>query len=98
MAAKAAPKKNLSALKRVRQSEKKNMKNRMVRSSIRTAMKSLESAIKENNKENVETGLRTAIKTISGAQSKGVIHKNNASRKISKLMKKVNALSKSAEA
>ncbi len=92
MPAKAAPKKNLSAMKRARQAEKKNLRNRVERSKIKNVMKSVESALKDENKDTAKESLLAAVKTITSAQSKGIIHKNNAARKISKLTKKVNAV------
>ena len=91
LAAKAAPKKNLSALKRARQSEKRNARNRVERSKIKGVIKAVEAAAKENSKETCAGALVKAVKTISSATSKGIIHKNNAARKISRLTKKVNA-------
>jgi small subunit ribosomal protein S20 len=96
LAAKSAPKKNLSAEKRARQAEKRNIRNRGERSGIKSAAKNVEAAISEGNKEKTQTALLNAIKTISSAKSKGIVHKNNAARKISKLTKKVNAVLKSA--
>jgi small subunit ribosomal protein S20 len=92
LAAKSAPKKNLSALKRARQSEKRNARNRRERSSIKSASKAVEAAINEDNKEGLQSALSAAAKTISSATSKGIIHKNNAARKISRLTRKANAL------
>jgi small subunit ribosomal protein S20 len=92
LAAKSAPKKNLSALKRARQAEKRNARNRGQRSSIKSASKAVESAVNEKNKESVQAALSVAVKTISSATSKGIIHKNNAARKISKLTRKANTL------
>jgi small subunit ribosomal protein S20 len=45
--------------------------------------------------ENIDTLFRSAVSYINKAASKGVIHKNNASRKVSRLTKKVNNLSQS---
>ncbi|MEW6110337.1 MAG: 30S ribosomal protein S20 [Nitrospirota bacterium] len=98
MAAKAAPKKNLSALKRARQAEKRNAGNRIVRSRIKNIIKTVESAVNDNNKEAAQSSLLSAIKTISSAKSKGIIHRNNAARKISALTKKVNAVLKAGSA
>ncbi len=98
MPAKAAPKKNLSALKRARQSEKRNIRNKEVRTRIKTAIKSVREAIETNDKDEIEKTLKTAIKIISSAASKGVIHKNNASRKISNLSKKANSVLKAKAA
>ena len=94
MPAKARPKKSLSTLKRARQAEKQNIRNKAVRSSIKTIVKKVESAIASGNKEDAGKSLIDAVKTITKAVSKGVIHKNTASRKISRLTKKVNTLFK----
>jgi small subunit ribosomal protein S20 len=94
LAAKAPVKKNLSAIKRARQAEKRNERNRVERSKIKSVMKSVEAAVKGSDKEAVKSVLLSATKVISSARSKGIIHKNNASRKISRLTRKVNAVSK----
>lgn len=98
MPAKARPKKSLSTLKRARQAEKQNIRNKAVRSSIKTIVKKVESAIASGNKEDAGKSLIDAVKTITKAVSKGVIHKNTASRKISRLTKKVNTLFKAEAA
>lgn len=98
MPAKARPKKSLSTLKRARQAEKQNIRNKAVRSSIKTIVKKVESAIASGNKEDAGKSLIEAVKTITKAVSKGVIHKNTASRKISRLTKKVNTLFKAEAA
>lgn len=93
MPAKAAPKKNLSALKRSRQAEKRNLRNTAVRSTLKTIINKVNSAVTANNKEEANKVLIEAVKTLNMAVSKGVIHRNTASRKISRLTMKVNALS-----
>ena len=93
MAGKAAPKKNLSALKRVRQSEKLNMRNQSRKAEIKTLEKKFESV---SSKEEAEKQLKTIVKSIAGAASKGIIHKNTASRKISKLARRANAIAQKA--
>ncbi|MDH5203150.1 MAG: 30S ribosomal protein S20 [Nitrospirota bacterium] len=98
MPAKARPKKSLSALKRARQAEKRTIRNKAVRSSIKTIVKKVESAIASGNKEDAGNSLIEAIKTIKKAVSKGAIHKNTASRKISRLTRKVNTLLKAEAA
>ena len=95
MAAKAPVKKNLSAIKKERQSEKRNERNRTVRSKIKNVIKAVENAARGSNKDETVKALRQAEKVISSASSKGILHKNNASRKISRLTKRVNASSKS---
>ncbi|MEJ2697197.1 MAG: 30S ribosomal protein S20 [Candidatus Sulfobium sp.] len=92
MAAKAPVKKNLSALKRARQAEKRNMRNRIERTRIRSAVKAVESAVNENNKEASQAALQKAVKTITSSVPKGVLHRNNAARKVSRLVKKVNSV------
>ncbi len=98
MPAKAAPKKNLSALKRVRQAEKRNLRNSAVRSKIKTLSKKVEEAVAEKNKEQLEQFLKAAVKAISASVSKGVLHKNTASRKISRLSRLANTVLKAVAA
>lgn len=98
MAAKAAPKKNLSAIKRAKQAEKRNYRNRIQRTKIKGVIKAVEAAVKDNSIEAATNALTNAVKTISSSTSKGILHKNNASRKISRLTRKVNAVSKGATA
>ncbi|MEK7683747.1 MAG: 30S ribosomal protein S20, partial [Nitrospirota bacterium] len=96
--AKAAKKKNLSAIKRTRQAEKRNLRNASIRSKIKTVSKRIEEAITEKNQENVKKLLREIIRTVNSAVSKGVLHKNTASRKISRLSKLANTVLKTAAA
>ncbi len=92
MAAKAPVKKNLSAIKRARQAEKRNERNKVERSKIKSVMKSVETAVKGSDKDAVKSILLSATKVINSARAKGIIHKNNAARKISRLTRKVNAV------
>jgi len=89
--AKARPKKNLSAEKRARQGVKRNLWNKSVLSGVRSVIKKVEAAVDSGNKEDAAKALLQAIKILSRAALKGVIHKNTASRNISRLTKKVNA-------
>jgi small subunit ribosomal protein S20 len=74
-----------SQIKRNRQNEKRRVRNKAVRSEVRTRTKaSLEGA--DGSPESV----REAMKTIDTAAAKGVIHKNEASRRKSRLQKRVN--------
>jgi small subunit ribosomal protein S20 len=95
---KARPKKNLSAMKRARQDIKRNLRNRGVLSSIKTIIKKVESAISAGERDDAGKALLQAIKALNMAASKGVIHKNTASRKISRLTQKVNAIPVAAAA
>lgn len=91
MAAKSAPKKNLSAIKKARQNEKRRLRGQAVRGSVKTQVRKTESFLSKNSPEELDKTLKEAVRTISSAASKGIIHRNTASRKISKLVKKVNA-------
>ena len=92
MPAKAQPKKNLSAEKRARQSVKRNLRNRSVESGVKTVLKKVEAAVTSGNRDDAGKALLQAVKTLNKAASKGVVHRNTASRNISRLTKKVNAL------
>ncbi len=82
-----------SALKRLRQNEKRRARNRYWKSTMRTIIKKVRAAVENGEREEAQTLLRQAIKTIDHVQSKGVIHKRTASRKVSRLTKLVNTLS-----
>lgn len=84
-------KRSKSVLKRIRQDAKRKLRNQAWRTKIKTCVKKVEETIAQNNKDSIQAVLNEAIKIISKAASKGIIHKNTASRKISRLMKKVNA-------
>ena len=98
MPAKARPKKNKSAIKKAKQAVKRNLLNKSVRSTIKTIERKVESVITSGNKEEAGKVLIEAMKVLQKASSKGVIHKNNAARQISRLTRKVNAISKSEAA
>ncbi len=72
-----------STLKRVRQSKKRNMKNKHYKSMLKTSVKNY---LSEENKEHSEPLLKEAISTIDRIVQKGVIHKNRGSQQKSKLM------------
>lgn len=92
MPGKSVPKKNLSALKKARQAEKHRLHNRTVKTAIKTITKKVETAVNEKNKEAARKAFIEATKIISKAASKGVLHKNTASRKISSLAKLANSV------
>lgn len=87
-----------SALKRARQSEKRRLRNRSVSSAIKTAVKKVTAAVAVNELEQVKTTLKEATAALDKAASKGVIPKRRASRKISRLTKKANAIAASGTA
>lgn len=79
-----------SQIKRNRQNEKKRVKNRTYRGAARTAVTAARNAFVENDPETKEAVLK-AISTLDKAAEKGVIHKNNASRRKGRLMKRLAA-------
>lgn len=79
-----------SAKKRILVIETKTLRNKMIKSKVKTMIKNVEAAIASGDKAAAEKSLRVAISEISKAASKGVYHKNNASRKISRLTLAVN--------
>lgn len=79
-----------SAMKRIRQSEKRRARNRVVRSRMRTYVKRANTALASGEEDAVEA-VRAAIAELDRAAKKGVIHANNAARRKSRLMKKLNA-------
>ena len=81
-----------SAIKRAKQSELRRVRNRSRRTRMKHAIKSLEEALTSRNVEEAQSRLKEAISVIDRTASKGVIHKNHASRRISRLTHKVNAL------
>lgn len=81
-----AKKKKRSILKRQRQEIKRRMRNRMILSKIKTLIKKTKESVL-NNSPDFEKILRETIKEIDKAAAKGIIHKNNASRKKSRLFK-----------
>ena len=81
-----------SAIKRVNVTEKKTLRNNMVKSEYKTAVKNFLSTIESGDKEKAEEALRIATKKIDQACSKGVIKSNTASRKKSNLAKKLNEI------
>ncbi len=76
-----------SQIKRNRQTIKRHARNKAVRSELRTRSKRAISAI-DTGAEDSEEALRLAIKRIDKAGSKGVIHKNQAANRKSRLMKR----------
>jgi small subunit ribosomal protein S20 len=85
-----------SAIKRAKQSEQNRIQNRSRRTRMKHAIRSLEEALASQNPEQATSRLKEAVSVIDKTASKGVIHRNLASRKISRLTQKVNALAPSA--
>ncbi len=81
-----------SAKKRVRQTARKTDVNRARRSRIRTFIKKVDLAIAAGDKSGAEAALKAAQPEIMRGVTRGVVHKNTASRKISRLSAQVRAL------
>ena len=81
-----------SAKKRILVNRTKAERNKSIRSAVKTSIKKVEAAVAKNDKEAAVNALVAATATISKAASKGVYHKNNAARKVSRLAKAVNGL------
>ena len=81
-----------SAKKRILVTETRAARNKSIRSEVKTAIKKVEAAVAANDKDAAKAALTVAISTIESASSKGVYHKNNAGRKVSRLTKLVTTL------
>jgi small subunit ribosomal protein S20 len=82
-----------SAVKRARQNKKIYIYNRAIKSALKTGIKNLLTALESKNSETVHSQLKKVIVSFNKAATKGVIHKKTASRRISRLTKRVNKLS-----
>lgn len=82
-----------SALKRIRQNDKRRLHNRAYRNRVRTFVKKARQTIDSNNGvDEAMEATRAAIRDLDMAASRGVIHPRNAARRKSRLMKQLNAL------
>jgi small subunit ribosomal protein S20 len=81
-----------SAEKRHRQSEERRLRNKAVKSSVRTSAKKVAVLVQQKNVAEAETALRDMIKKIDTAAGKGIIKKNTASRKKSRMQRLFNSL------
>lgn len=81
-----------SAKKRILVSAKRAARNKSIRSKVKTSMKKVDAAIAANDKEAAKAALVNATSVIAKAATKGVYHKNNSARKISRLSRAVNKM------
>ena len=81
-----------SAKKRIKTSAKRAERNKSVRSAVKTSIRKVREAVESKDKTAAGEALRAAISTIERAGSKGVYHKDNVSRKVSRLTKAVNKM------
>lgn len=78
-----------SAIKRNKQNEKNRVLNRVFRGRARTYISKARKAIVSGEQTDAETSVKDAIKALDKAAQKGIIHKNNAARRKSRLMKQL---------
>lgn len=83
-----------SAIKRNKQNEKRRLRNRVYRGSARSFIKKARVALESGEKEAAEVAVRDAVSALDKAAQKGVLHKNNASRRKSRLMKRLELMGK----
>ncbi len=81
-----------SAKKRILVNKTRAERNKSIRSGVKTAIKKVTAAIEANDKDAAAKALVAATATIDKAATKGVYHKNTASRKVSRLAKAVNKM------
>jgi small subunit ribosomal protein S20 len=81
-----------SAVKRHRQNVKRQARNQIVRTRVRHTIRELREVIAKKDTATAETMLRDTMKTIDKAVTKGVLHRNNGARRISRLSQQVAAL------
>ena len=81
-----------SAKKRILVNRTKADRNKSIKSGVKTAIKKVYAAIDSGDKDAAAKALRSATKTIEMASTKGVYHKNNAARKVSRISKAVNQM------
>ncbi len=81
-----------SAKKRILVNETKAARNKAIRSKVKTCIKKVEAAVAAGDKAAAQAALTVAITEIEKAATKGVYHKNNAARKVSRVTKAVNSI------
>jgi len=83
-----------SAIKRVRQNTKRRLRNRNFTSRARTYVRKAFDTFEEEDPKSAQEATLVAIRALDKAAEKGILHKNNAARRKSRLMKHLNALGK----
>ena len=81
-----------SAKKRIVVTQTKAARNKAIKSEVKTSIKKVEAAVSAKDKAAADAALKNAVSVIEKACSKGVYHKNNAARKVSRLSKLVNTV------
>lgn len=86
-----------SAIKRMRQNEKHRQRNRLFASRARTYVRKARLALEEGEPQDARQATMEAVSALDKAAEKGILHKKNASRRKSRLMKRLAALENSAK-
>ena len=81
-----------STIKRARQALKRQQRNRTALTAVRTAMKKVLGAVEQKNADQAKASLREAASALHKAATKGVVHRNTASRHVARLAARVNIL------
>ena len=87
------PRVHKSTIRRARQADRRHERNRATLNTVKTLIKKVQSAVAGKKTDEAKTSLLEANSMIGKAVSKGVLHRNTASRRISRLALRVNALS-----
>ena len=83
-----------SQIKRIRTNEKRRLRNQSVKSELKTLVRKTREAVEAGDQEKAVAALRVASRKLDVAVSKGVIHKNQAANRKSKLARRVASLNK----
>lgn len=89
------PQTHKSTIRRARQSERRHERNRATVNTVKTLIKKVQSAVAGKKADEAKASLLEATSAIGKAVSKGVFHRNTASRRISRLALRVNGVSDS---
>lgn len=81
-----------SQIKRIETNEKARLRNKAVRSEVRSAVRAVREEVAAGNSDEAKAKLQAASRKLDKAVSKGVLHKNNAANRKSKLAAQVNAI------
>lgn len=81
-----------SQIKRIKVAERQRIRNKSTKSALKTYVSKFDSAVTAGDREAAEAALKIAIKKLDKAAEKGIIHKNNAANKKSRLMKRFNKI------
>jgi len=79
-----------SAAKRVRQTEKRELRNKRTKTLVKTSIRNFEESLQHGDEEEAKNSLYQAVRQIDKAAAKGILHKNNAARKKSSLSRRFN--------